>query len=141
MAIGMRFRLIDTFRHRYLYHLGKHQQRREMSYEASLAKLTPPLKDLVANVQVEAGKTDADQAEIVNFIDKVAREDIVKSENLHVSIHPGGYGQLSLICYIAKELETLLTPRTYLVGNYFTAADVALYGALHPTLVCLSFMN
>lgn len=26
-------------------------------------------------------------------------------------------------------------PRTYVVSNYLTAADVALYGALHPVFV------
>ncbi len=36
-----------------------------------------------------------------------------------------------------QDLEASLVPRTYLVANYFTAADVALYGALHPILVCL----
>lgn len=39
---------------------------------------------------------------------------------------------------IAQELDTQLTPRTYLVSNYLTAADVALYGALHPVLVSIS---
>jgi len=34
-------------------------------------------------------------------------------------------------------LESVLVPRTYIVSNYLTAADVALYGALHPTLVFL----
>jgi aminoacyl tRNA synthase complex-interacting multifunctional protein 1 len=34
-----------------------------------------------------------------------------------------------------QTLDTQLVPRTYLVNNYLTAADVALYGALHPTLV------
>ncbi|KAH9065413.1 nucleic acid-binding protein [Lactarius vividus] len=29
-------------------------------------------------------------------------------------------------------LDALLVPRTYLVGNYLTAADVAVYGALQP---------
>lgn len=56
-----------------------------MSYEASLAKLASPLKDLVTNAQAEAGKTDADQAEIISFIDKVAEGDIVTVENLPVS--------------------------------------------------------
>ena len=36
-----------------------------------------------------------------------------------------------------QDLEASLVPRTYLVANYITAADVALYGALHPILVCL----
>ncbi|KAG6330249.1 hypothetical protein ID866_8838 [Astraeus odoratus] len=86
-----------------------------MSYEASLAKLPSPLKELVANVQGDTGKTDADKAEVVCFIDRVSEGNITKAENL-------------------QELETLLTPRTYVVSNYFTAADVALYGALHPTV-------
>lgn len=34
-----------------------------------------------------------------------------------------------------QDLDAELTPRTYAVGNAFTAADVALYGALHPVLV------
>jgi aminoacyl tRNA synthase complex-interacting multifunctional protein 1 len=33
-------------------------------------------------------------------------------------------------------LDSHLVPRTYLVSNYLTAADVALYGALHPVIVC-----
>ena len=38
-----------------------------------------------------------------------------------------------------QDLEASLVPRTYLVANYFTAADVALYGALHPVVVCLPY--
>jgi len=86
-----------------------------MSYEASLSKLHSPLKELVTNAQADTGKTDADQLEVVNWIDKVAAGDIVKSDSL-------------------SDLESLLVPRTYVVSNYLTAADVALYGALHPTL-------
>jgi len=86
-----------------------------MSYEASLSKLSSPLKDLVANAQADAGKTDSDKIEVANWIDKVAAGDIVKPELL-------------------SDLESLLVPRTYIVSNYLTAADVALYGALHPTL-------
>ncbi|KAH9179239.1 nucleic acid-binding protein [Lactarius sanguifluus] len=32
----------------------------------------------------------------------------------------------------AGSLDALLVPRTYLIGNYLTAADVAVYGALQP---------
>lgn len=35
----------------------------------------------------------------------------------------------------AQDLDAQLAPKTYVVSNYFTAADVALYGALHPILV------
>ena len=34
-----------------------------------------------------------------------------------------------------QNYNSLLLPRTYLVSNYLTAADVALYGALHPFFV------
>ncbi|KAI6027310.1 hypothetical protein BKA83DRAFT_4227283 [Pisolithus microcarpus] len=86
-----------------------------MSYEASLAKLPSPLKELVSNAQSDKGKTDADKAEVISWIDKVAVGDAAKAENF-------------------QDLDAFLTPRTYVVSNYFTAADVALYGALHPTL-------
>jgi aminoacyl tRNA synthase complex-interacting multifunctional protein 1 len=36
---------------------------------------------------------------------------------------------------LLQDLDAQLVPRTYIVGNYLTAADVALYGALHPVLV------
>ncbi|KAG8214493.1 hypothetical protein J3R82DRAFT_9549, partial [Butyriboletus roseoflavus] len=86
-----------------------------MSYEASLSKLPYPLKDLVANAQADTGRTDTDKLEVVSWIDKVAEGNIIISENL-------------------SDLESLLVPRTYVVRNYLTAADVALYGALHPKL-------
>ncbi|KAI6128806.1 hypothetical protein EDD17DRAFT_1706309 [Pisolithus thermaeus] len=86
-----------------------------MSYEASLAKLPSPLKELVTNARSDTGKTDADKAEVIGWIDKVAVGDAAKAENF-------------------QDLDAFLTPRTYVVSNYFTAADVALYGALHPTL-------
>lgn len=35
----------------------------------------------------------------------------------------------------AQSLDTHLVPRTYLVSNYLTAADVAVYGALRPIFV------
>lgn len=34
-----------------------------------------------------------------------------------------------------KELNETLTPKTYVATNYLTAADVALFGALHPVVV------
>lgn len=34
-----------------------------------------------------------------------------------------------------QDLDAQLAPKTYVVSNYFTAADVVLYGALHPILV------
>ncbi|KAI0670815.1 hypothetical protein C8Q78DRAFT_1032135 [Trametes maxima] len=90
-----------------------------MSAGAALAKLPSPLRDLVSAVAQDGsedfGKSEKDQAEVAEWIDKVAQGDVAKAENL-------------------KDLETSLVPRTYLVSNYFTAADAALYGALHPVL-------
>jgi aminoacyl tRNA synthase complex-interacting multifunctional protein 1 len=80
-----------------------------MSYESSISKLPSPLKDLVATSQADVGKTEADKAEVAQWIEKIAE------------------GEVAL-----PDLETQLIPRTYVVSNYLTAADVALYGALHP---------
>ncbi|KAI8978695.1 hypothetical protein BD414DRAFT_579842 [Trametes punicea] len=90
-----------------------------MSASAALAKLPSPLRDLVVAAAQDGsedfGKSEKDKAEVADWIDKVAQGDVAKLENF-------------------QNLETTLIPRTYLVSNYFTAADVALYGALHPTL-------
>ncbi|EGN98402.1 hypothetical protein SERLA73DRAFT_56560 [Serpula lacrymans var. lacrymans S7.3] len=86
-----------------------------MSFEASVAGLFSPIKDLVLNANENVGKTENDQVEVAGWIAKVGQGDIVKPEGL-------------------KDLDTQLIPRTYLVSNYLTAADVALYGALHPVL-------
>ncbi|KAI0648084.1 nucleic acid-binding protein [Trametes meyenii] len=88
-----------------------------MSVNAALAKLPSPLRDLVSAAAQDGGedfgKSEKDKAEVAEWIDKVAQGDVAKPDKL-------------------KDLETSLVPRTYLVSNYFTAADVALYGALHP---------
>ncbi|KAI0354934.1 nucleic acid-binding protein [Trametes cingulata] len=90
-----------------------------MSASAALAKLPAPLRDLVVGAAQDGsedfGKSEKDKAEVADWIDKVAQGDVAKPESF-------------------KDLEATLVPRTYLVSNYFTAADVALYGALHPTL-------
>lgn len=86
-----------------------HHLARAMSYESSISKLPSPLKDLVVTSQADVGKTEADKAEVAQWIEKVAE------------------GEVAL-----PDLETQLIPRTYVVSNYLTAADVALYGALHP---------
>ncbi|KAI0712196.1 hypothetical protein C8Q76DRAFT_733767 [Earliella scabrosa] len=92
---------------------------RKMSVQAALAKLPSPLKDLVTSAVQDGsedfGKSEKDKAEVAEWIGKVAQGDVAKPENF-------------------KDLEASLVPRTYLVSNYFTAADVALYGALHPAL-------
>jgi len=56
-----------------------------MSYESSVSRLSSPLKDLVVNSQVDVGKTDADQAEVALWIEKVADGEVVKPAALPVS--------------------------------------------------------
>ncbi|KAF5369574.1 hypothetical protein D9758_002684 [Tetrapyrgos nigripes] len=90
-----------------------------MSFQDSLAKLNSPVKDLVQSVAQKEyaleGKTDEDKDEVVKWIDKVAKGDVIKAENF-------------------KSLDATLVPQTYIATNYLTAADVAMYGALHPVI-------
>ncbi|KAF7982906.1 hypothetical protein HWV62_25172 [Athelia sp. TMB] len=83
--------------------------------DSSVAKLPSPLKDLVLGAKPNFGKSDEDKVEILNLIEKVSQGDVAKPEGI-------------------KDLETQLVSSTYIVSNYLTAADVALYGALHPVL-------
>ena len=108
----------------------------KMSSSALVSKLSSPLRDLVLSAtpnDEDFGTSEKDKSEVSNWISKVAQGDIVKPDSAKVSIdyrpHPPSHS------YKIKELDVTLTPRTYLVNNTLTAADVALYGALHPTLV------
>ncbi|GJE97181.1 nucleic acid-binding protein [Phanerochaete sordida] len=90
-----------------------------MSVAASIAKLHSPLRELVSTVaDAHHGKSEKDKAEVSEWIEKVAAGDAARPEAI-------------------QALDAQLTPKTYIVSNYFTAADVALYGALHPTLAQL----
>lgn len=92
-----------------------------MASNAALSILPSPLRDLVAAAtprDEDFGANEKDKAEVSDWISKVAKGEIAQPSSV-------------------KELDATLMPRTYLVSNYLTAADVALYGALHPTLVSL----
>ncbi|KAJ7505334.1 hypothetical protein B0H11DRAFT_2339684 [Mycena galericulata] len=90
-----------------------------MDLKSTVAKLGFPLKDLVLsatqNGSLHVGKQEKDQREVIEWIAKIEQGDLVKEAGL-------------------KTLDTQLVPRTFLVSNYLTAADIALYGALHPTI-------
>ncbi|KAJ7175850.1 hypothetical protein C8R46DRAFT_1079796, partial [Mycena filopes] len=86
--------------------------RPSMSFQSGVAKLSSPLKDLVLSVT-----QNGNQREVIEWITKIEQGDLVNEAGL-------------------KTLDTQLVPHTYLVNNYLTAADVALYGALHPTIAC-----
>ncbi|KAF9783319.1 hypothetical protein BJ322DRAFT_1070150 [Thelephora terrestris] len=87
---------------------------RPMSSEA-IAKLPSPLKDLVAASVSEASVDSEAKPGVDEWIEKVASGQFGKAESL-------------------KDLNAQLTPRTYVVDNVMTSADVAVYGALHPTI-------
>ncbi|KAG6830026.1 hypothetical protein H0H92_002554 [Tricholoma furcatifolium] len=88
-----------------------------MSFQASVEKLNAPVKDLVVafteNGTRHVGEAEKDKTEVAEWIEKAAQPDVAGEANI-------------------QSLTTTLTPRTYLVNNTLTAADVAIYGALHP---------
>ncbi|KAJ7095881.1 hypothetical protein B0H15DRAFT_774511 [Mycena belliarum] len=90
-----------------------------MDFQSTVAKLKSPVKDLVLlvtqNGSEHLGKEEKDAREVIEWIAKIDKSKLTDEAEL-------------------KTLETQLVPRTYLVSNYLTAADVALYGALHPTI-------
>lgn len=47
-----------------------------MSYESSISKLPSSLKDLVVTSQADVGKTEADKAEVAQWIEKVAEGEV-----------------------------------------------------------------
>jgi aminoacyl tRNA synthase complex-interacting multifunctional protein 1 len=102
--------------------------------DPSISKLASPLKDLVLGATLEYGKSDKDKAEVAEWIEKVAQGDIVKPTGVMVCMRSptAKFNNQTL----SQDLNVQLVPRTYIVSNYLTAADVALYGALHPVLVC-----
>ncbi|KAJ6559205.1 hypothetical protein DFH09DRAFT_1162216 [Mycena vulgaris] len=93
-----------------------------MDFQSAVSKLSSPLKDLVLSVtqngSLHLGKEEKDAREVIEWIAKIDGGAVADEAGL-------------------KTLDTQLVPRTYLVSNYLTAADVALYGALHPTIAKL----
>ncbi|OCB89904.1 hypothetical protein A7U60_g2933 [Sanghuangporus baumii] len=88
-----------------------------MASNTVISALPPALRDLVGAASPrdeDFGVNEKDKTEVSEWISKVAQGDIVQPSAV-------------------KDLDATLTPKTYLVSNYLTAADVALYGALHPT--------
>jgi len=89
-----------------------------MAFQAVVAKLSTPIKELVITVTENGtrylGESPNDQAEVTEWIEKAGKTDLVTEVNLQI-------------------LNSSLIPRTYLVNNYLTAADVAIYGTLHRT--------
>lgn len=53
-----------------------HPLARAMSYESSISRLPSQLKDLVVTSQADVGKTEADKAEVAQWIEKVAEGEV-----------------------------------------------------------------
>lgn len=81
----------------------------------AIAKLPSPLKDLVTGSVAHSSVNAETKPEVDEWIEKVANGQVGKAESL-------------------KDLNAQLTPRTYIVDNVLTPADIAVYGALHPTI-------
>jgi hypothetical protein len=73
--------------HRYLPS-GAFILNRTMSFQAALSKLPSPLKDLVIGTNQDSGhhfgKSEKDQAEVVQWVEKAASGDILKPSGLKV---------------------------------------------------------
>jgi len=86
------------------------------------SRVISPLRELlVGSVQQDKrqlGASEKDKADIAQWIEKTAQPDFVNPDTL-------------------PSLDAHLVPRTYLVSNYLTAADVAVYAALRPTFAQL----
>jgi aminoacyl tRNA synthase complex-interacting multifunctional protein 1 len=106
---------------------------RSMSYNDSIAKLPTPLRDLVASAIKHHSVNTEEKVEVSQWIDKVAAGEVGKAKGLKVS--PVRPSNESYKLYYVQDLDSQLTPRTFVVDNVLTPADIAIYGALHPTVV------
>jgi aminoacyl tRNA synthase complex-interacting multifunctional protein 1 len=90
-----------------------------MSLQSTITKLNSPIKDLVLSVTQDGtelgGQSVADETEVIGWVDKASKANFVTENNI-------------------KDLDTILVPKTYIATNYLTAADVAMYAALHPLI-------
>lgn len=61
-----------------------------MSFQASVSKLSGPVKDLVTTAAdadpILKGKTDAEQSQVNEWLEKVGQGDLVKQENFKVCV-------------------------------------------------------
>lgn len=90
-----------------------------MSLQAVFSQIRSPTRELLfsltKNCTQHIGQSQNDQKEIIEWIERTEKHDITDSN------------------YIQKLNDSLL-PKTYLVDNCLSAADVAVYSALHPVM-------
>jgi len=113
-----------------------------MAIQTTITKLASPVKDLVLALTQHGspsqltGRCDKDEAEVSHWIEQISQGAVVKEDNLQVRCFTTYRSRRQTRLYVhLQDLDTQLVPRTFLIGNYFTAADVALYGALYPVIV------
>ncbi|KIJ54689.1 hypothetical protein M422DRAFT_24595 [Sphaerobolus stellatus SS14] len=91
-----------------------------MSTKEIVHTLSAPIRNLVLAATKDAGSSifgasEKDEAEVKAWIEKAGKEDVRSEEGV-------------------KTLDSHLLSRTYLVSNYLTAADIAIYGAVYPLI-------
>jgi aminoacyl tRNA synthase complex-interacting multifunctional protein 1 len=105
------------------------------NFLSAIATLKSPVKELVGavteNGKKYVGETETDQKEVVDWI--VKSSEVTTDGRLKVCAFSWFILQTGVIFW--QELNAVFLPRTYAATNYFTAADVALYGNLFPTIV------
>jgi aminoacyl tRNA synthase complex-interacting multifunctional protein 1 len=114
-----------------------------MSFQEVVRLLPEPSRNLVlaAAKDVDAGPStmygasEKDAAEMKTWIEKASKPDEVFESNIKVECENYLDLEAKVLIFI-KSLDAHLVSRTFLVSNYLTAADVAIYGALHPFIVC-----
>ena len=108
-----------------------------MSFDNTVSKLRSPIRELVLyaseNGRKLLGNSENDNKEVIGWINKLSQNAFVTESNLKVRC-TNPY-DLCIALTGFQNLDSLLVPRTYIATNYLTAADVVLYGLLHPIIV------
>lgn len=104
----------------------------------TLDRLSDTVRKLVLVATKDAGSSifgvsEKDEIQVQEWIEKIADGSITEDSNLKVLHFPPPFIVVNLSC--RQVLDSHLISRTFLVSNYLTAADIALYGTLHPVLV------
>lgn len=89
-----------------------------MSNEALFANLPTAVRELVAQSSSQVGESELEKKEVAEWIAKASDTSFASASAL-------------------PNLNNELNSKTYLVGNGITAADVAIYGSLHPIVSAL----
>lgn len=106
---------------------------RGMSAQAAIASLPERVKTLVLDASDDAafGRTEKDKADVASWIENIAKGEITKPDAAKVRTQTTSHPPINIA---SQSLDDTLTPLTYLVSSYPTAADISLYASLHSAL-------